>query len=86
MEFEKLVVNTLLNLYFTVSLTTRFTPTKARNLILTKYLKSKVKDPEYKSIKGHIKILINAGRSPISCLEDDLYKLIYKEKFKKLEY
>jgi hypothetical protein len=79
MYYEKLLKlseNALLHLYITISVTNGFVSQSARNAILVKFLKPKIKSPEYKLIKKDIQTFVRAGRSKEIKLETKLIKLI----------
>lgn len=75
MLLSSIIENALLNLYANVSAAKGFTPLEKRNLILSRYLKPKLKDPRYKSIKNELKQMLNISRTKGANLENKLWEL-----------
>ncbi|KOO12768.1 hypothetical protein AKJ18_22130 [Vibrio xuii] len=73
--FHTLVLNALLHLLFTVSMSNRFVPISKRNDILTKYLKPKLKEKAFSSLKKDIRLMLNIAKSKQGNLEKRLYEL-----------
>ncbi|EOK5605096.1 DUF2913 family protein [Vibrio parahaemolyticus] len=73
--FHTLVLNALLHLLFAVSKSHRFVPTSKRNDILTKYLKPKLKEKAFSSLKKDIRLMLNIAKSKQGNLEKRLYEL-----------
>lgn len=73
--FHTLVLNALLHLLFTVSMSDRFVPIAKRNDILTKYLKPKLKEKAFSSLKKDIRLMLNIAKSKQGNLEKRLYEL-----------
>jgi hypothetical protein len=71
----RLCDNTLLHLYMSISLTGRFYSSSERNKILVKFLKNKVKLPEYKDLKKELQLMIRVGRNNDMKLEVRLIEL-----------
>ena len=71
----RLCDNALLHLYTSISLTGRFASSSERNEILVKFLKNKVKLPEYKDLKKDLKLLVRVGRNKNMKLEVRLIEL-----------
>ncbi|WP_340700650.1 DUF2913 family protein [Vibrio harveyi] len=69
------VTHALLHLLGKVSTTPRHVPVAARNEILVKYLKPKVKDKRLANIKKDIKLMLNVARKKGGNLEMRLYDL-----------
>ncbi|MGR5205261.1 DUF2913 family protein, partial [Photobacterium damselae] len=55
---SELIENSLLHLYGQVSASSRFVPTHKRNEILVRFLKPKVKQPQFKLVKTEIKRML----------------------------
>ena len=72
---SRLVVDSLLHLYLTVSETTRITPIYKRNEILVRFLKLNLKNDKYKHAKIEIKRLLEVGRHKNGNLEDKLLEI-----------
>lgn len=70
---SKLVANALFHLYLTVAESSGYVIRAKRNEILVKYLKSYLKDEQYRYIKSEIRKLIGIGRQKTESLE---FKLI----------
>ncbi|MCR4535492.1 DUF2913 family protein [Shewanella xiamenensis] len=70
---SKLVANALFHLYLTVAESSGYVTRAKRNEILVKYLKSYLKDEQYRYIKSEIRKLIGIGREKAESLE---FKLI----------
>ena len=68
----------LLHLYSQVANSDRHIPTTKRNELLVKFLKPKVKDSRWKSVKTEIKVLLKVGRSVNGNLENRLVALAEK--------
>ena len=69
-----------------ISLTGRFSSSSERNEILVKFLKNKVKLPEYKDLKKELQFLVRIGRNKDMKLEVRLielkeisFKLVHEE-------
>ncbi|CZF86996.1 DUF2913 family protein [Grimontia marina] len=75
MLLSSVIENALLNLYTNVSAAKGFTPLEKRNHILSRYLKPKLKDPRYKSIKNELKQMLNISRTKGANLEKKLWEL-----------
>jgi len=73
--FHTLVLNALLHLLFTVSMSDRFIPISKRNDILNKYLKPKLKEKAFSSLKKDIRLMLNIAKSKQGNLEKRLYEL-----------
>lgn len=73
--FHALVLNSLLHLLLTVSMSNRFVPVPKRNDILTKYLKPKLKDKAFSNLKKDIRLMLNIAKSKQGNLEKRLYEL-----------
>jgi len=58
-----------------ISLTGRFASSSERNEILVKFLKNKVKLPEYKDLKKDLQLLVRVGRNKNMKLEVRLIEL-----------
>jgi hypothetical protein len=58
-----------------ISLTGRFYSSSERNKILVKFLKNKVKLPEYKDLKKELQLMIRVGRNNDMKLEVRLIEL-----------
>ncbi|MFC1503773.1 DUF2913 family protein [Pseudomonadota bacterium] len=69
------IENSLLHLYGQVASNDRFVPLARRNDIVCKFLKPKLKQPCYKSIKGDIKRMILVGQRKGGDLEAKLNEL-----------
>jgi len=69
------IENSLLHLYGQVASNDHFVPLAKRNTLLCKYLKPKLKQPEYKVIKGDIKRMVLAGQRKGGDLEAKLNEL-----------
>lgn len=78
-RFEQLlsevIENGLLHLYSHVALSDRFVTLEQRNVLLCKFLKPKIKQSCYKSIKGEIKCMVLAGQGKSADLEAKLNEL-----------
>ena len=77
-QLSTLIDNALLHLYSQVAISRRFVPTAKRNTLLCQYLKPKIKQPQYKAIKGDIKRMVIAGQKAGVNLElklDELRKM-----------
>jgi len=72
---SEVIENSLLHLYSQVAISDRFVPLVKRNALLCKYLKPKLKQPCYKTIKGDIKHMVLAGQRKDGDLEAKLNKL-----------
>ncbi|PMN90681.1 DUF2913 family protein [Enterovibrio norvegicus] len=75
MLLSSIIENALLNLYVNVSAAKGFTPLEKRNHILSQYLKPKLKDPRYKSIKNELKQMLYISRTKRANLEKKLWEL-----------
>ncbi|PSU44527.1 hypothetical protein C9J12_27035 [Photobacterium frigidiphilum] len=69
------IENSLLHLYGQVASNDHFVPLAKRNTLLCKYLKPKLKQPEYKVIKGDIKRMVLVGQRKGGDLEAKLNEL-----------
>lgn len=69
------IENALLCLYISVSNSTGFVPFEKRNLIISRFLKPKLKDSRYKSIKKELKQILIIARASNGNLEDKLWEL-----------
>jgi hypothetical protein len=65
----------LFNLYFTVQSNDGYTSSSARNAILVKFLKSKLKLAAYKDQKKNIQLLVRLGRNKNKKLELELLEI-----------
>ena len=74
-QLTDIVQNTLLHLYISVSQTHSFVPAYTRNQIITKYLKPKLKSPQFKAVKSEIKTLVLVGKKKNADLEAKLLEL-----------
>ena len=74
-QLADIVHNTLLHLYVSVSQTHSFVPLHTRNQIITKYLKPKLKSPQFKAVKSEIKTLVLVGKKKNADLEAKLLEL-----------
>ena len=74
-QLADIVHNTLLHLYVSVSQTHSFVPVHTRNQIITKYLKPKLKSPQFKAVKSEIKTLVLVGKKKNADLEAKLLEL-----------
>lgn len=74
-KLRTLCENCLLHLYSTLDGIKGFTPPLARNAILVKFLKPKVKALMYKTLKKEIKTLIKTGRVASMNLEITILEL-----------
>lgn len=74
-NLHDIVTHALLHLLGKVSTTPRHVPVAARNEILVKYLKPKVKDKRLANIKKDIKLMLNVARKKGGNLEMRLYDL-----------
>ncbi|MFA0072110.1 DUF2913 family protein [Vibrio cyclitrophicus] len=73
--FHTLVLNALLHLLLTVSMSNRFVPVPKRNEILTKYLKPKLKEKYFSGLKKDIRLMLGIAKSKQGNLEKRLYEL-----------
>lgn len=71
----RLTNHALLHLHFHIHYSERVVPTKARNALIVKWLKARVKSPNYKLVKQEIKALINTARQPNKDVEHALWNL-----------
>ncbi|PMI46066.1 DUF2913 family protein [Vibrio cyclitrophicus] len=83
---DELVTNALLALYCTMSQQGGFWTTKKRNELLVKFIKPKLKKPQFLTCKNEIKTMLNIGRSATGSLEQKLWdinrlNLEYQAKF-----
>lgn len=83
---DELVTNALLALYCTMSQQGGFWTTKKRNELLVKYIKPKLKKPQFLTCKNEIKTMLSIGRSATGSLEQKLWdinrlNLEYQAKF-----
>lgn len=74
-QLTDIVHNTLIHLYIAVSQTQSFVPAHTRNQIITKYLKPKLKSPQFKAVKPEIKMLLLTGKKKNADLEAKLLEL-----------
>lgn len=74
-NLQRLCGNALLHLYVTIGSSNRFTSSAVRNEILVKFLKGKVKDPEYKDLKKDLKLFVRVGRDKKMKLEKKLIEI-----------
>ncbi len=74
-NLDELVRHTLLHLYIEIDNTAGFVPAQRRNEILVKFLKPRLKQTRYKSIKGEIKLFILTARKQQGDLEMKLQAL-----------
>ncbi|MGR5187808.1 DUF2913 family protein [Photobacterium damselae] len=72
---SELIENSLLHLYGQVSASSRFVPTHKRNEILVRFLKPKVKQPQFKLVKTEIKRMLDIARASGTNLEIKLIEL-----------
>ena len=68
-QLSSVIDNALLHLYCQIATTERFVPIAQRNTILNRFLKPKIKDLRYKTIKGDIKRMVQIGQRPGGNLE-----------------
>ncbi|MFM2591292.1 DUF2913 family protein [Vibrio sp. TBV020] len=73
--FHALILNALLHLLLTVSMSPRFVPVSKRNDILAKYLKPKLKDKAFSCLKKDLRLMLNIAKSKQGNLEKRLYEL-----------
>lgn len=83
---DELVTNALLALYCTMSQQGGFWTTKKRNELLVKFIKPKLKKPQFLTCKNEIKTMLSIGRSATGSLEQKLWdinrlNLEYQAKF-----
>ena len=83
---DELVTNSLLGLYCTMSQQGGFWTTKRRNELLVKFIKPKVKRPQFSTCKNELKTMLSIGRSGTGNLEAKLWdinrlNLEYQAKF-----
>ncbi|PMM26338.1 DUF2913 family protein [Vibrio lentus] len=83
---DELVTNALLALYCTMSQQGGFWTTKKRNELLVKFIKPKLKKPQFLTCKNEIKTMLSIGRSATGSLEQKLcdinrLNLEYQAKF-----
>ena len=83
---DELVTNSLLALYCTMSQQGGFWTTKRRNELLVKFIKPKVKRPQFSTCKNELKTMLSIGRSGTGNLEEKLWdinrlNLEYQAKF-----
>ncbi|MFA0602990.1 DUF2913 family protein, partial [Vibrio sp. 10N.222.49.E4] len=83
---DALATHALLALYCTMSEQGGFWTVKRRNERLVKFIKPKVKHPQFSTCKPEIKTMLSIGRSPIGNLEQKLWdvnrlNLEYQAKF-----
>lgn len=72
------ITHSLLHLLCKVSEQQRFVPVSKRNEILVKYLKPKLNNKQFSSVKKDIKLMIQTARAKDSNLEEKLYLLNQK--------
>ena len=70
---DELVTNSLLGLYCTMSQQGGFWTTKRRNELLVKFIKPKVKRPQFSTCKNELKTMLSIGRSGTGNLEEKLW-------------
>ncbi|PML40329.1 DUF2913 family protein [Vibrio sp. 10N.261.52.A1] len=83
---DALATHALLALYCTMSKQGGFWTVKRRNERLVKFIKPKVKQPQFSTCKPEIKTMLSIGRNPIGNLEQKLWdvnrlNLEYQAKF-----
>tara|TARA_B100001059_G_C17838669_1_gene590202 strand:- start:10232 stop:10813 length:582 start_codon:yes stop_codon:yes gene_type:complete len=78
------ITHSLLHLLCKVSEQQRFVPVSRRNEILVKYLKPKLNNKQFSSVKKDIKLMIQTARAKGSNLEEKLYLLNEKAKETKI--
>ncbi|NOH36406.1 DUF2913 family protein [Vibrio chagasii] len=83
---DELVTNSLLALYCTMSQQGGFWTAKRRNELLVKFIKPKVKRPQFSTCKNELKTMLSIGRSGTGNLEEKLWdinrlNLEYQAKF-----
>ncbi|MEZ8236035.1 DUF2913 family protein [Vibrio splendidus] len=83
---DELVTNALLALSCTMSQQGGFWTTKKRNELLVKFIKPKLKKPQFLTCKNEIKTMLSIGRSATGSLEQKLWdinrlNLEYQAKF-----
>ena len=74
-QLSSVIDNALLHLYCQIAITERFVPIAQRNTIINRFLKPKIKDLRYKTIKGDIKIMVQIGQRPGGNIEVKLHEL-----------
>jgi hypothetical protein len=74
-QLSSVIDNALLHLYCQIATTERFVPIAQRNTILNRFLKPKIKDLRYKTIKGDIKRMALIGQRPGGNIEAKLNEL-----------
>lgn len=74
-QLSSVIDNALLHLYCQIATTERFVPIAQRNTILSRFLKPKIKDLRYKTIKGDIKRMVQIGQRPGGNIEAKLNEL-----------
>ena len=74
-QLSSVIDNALLHLYCQIATTERFVPIAQRNTILNRFLKPKIKDLRYKTIKGDIKRMVQIGQRPGGNIEAKLNEL-----------
>ncbi|CAK3447132.1 DUF2913 domain-containing protein [Vibrio crassostreae] len=83
---DELVTNALLALYCTMSQQGGFWTTKKRNELLVRFIKPKLKKPQFLTCKNEIKTMLSIGRNATGSLEQKLWdinrlNLEYQAKF-----
>ncbi|WP_232576511.1 DUF2913 family protein [Photobacterium carnosum] len=63
-QLSSVIDNAQLHLYCQIATTERFVPITQRNTILNRFLKPKIKDLRYKTIKGDIKRMVLIEQQP----------------------
>ena len=70
---DELVTNALLALYAAIRQQGGFWTTKKRNELLVKFIKPKLKKPQFSTCKPEIKTMLTIGRSATGNLEKKLW-------------
>lgn len=83
---DEIVTNALLALYLTMSQQGGYWTTKRRNELLVKFIKPKVKRPQFSTCKNELKTMLSIGRSVTGNLEQKMWgvnqlNLGYQAKF-----
>ncbi|MCF7498012.1 DUF2913 family protein [Vibrio sp. L5-1] len=84
--FDEIVTNALLALYLTISQQGGYWTAKRRNEFLVKFIKPKIKHPQFSICKNELKTMLSIGRSATGNLEEKLWNanqmnLEYQAKF-----
>ncbi|QOI95889.1 DUF2913 family protein [Aeromonas salmonicida] len=80
-QLTNVIENSLLHLYSTIAASHGFVPLAARNAILARWLKPKIKETGYKGVKGEIKRMLLVTKRKDGDLEsklNELYSLAVK--------